>query len=1056
MEKITDQDFKDLMIISATIKKQKGVYSFAPVNSLYSKTKAASEFVPYFMVSDKQEVIGSNSSKGIEIIKISGLSPLIDFIYSWSHVGKAFRKKIKHIHEALYPKDLYPNGYPEPCLTGLPKTLNPMSPMEWNLLLNKAQTDNSQTHLALEYLMQPISSAEQSHRLVVFGEMKNEKTDFLRFVGATCDKYHRFVPVYIDLSVNDSDEFINILKYCIEPELKKIEEDSNIKCDFDSLLNRKDLLLLLDGLESIKPKSRLYNSLSEFCRVYERCHILLSCDKDCGYKYLDLIGDYQLSLLNGLSVIDQQKFAKESLDEDQQVLFNSLRQDDEILRLCANPSFLLLLRKAILECNEPKDLLTKWDQLDYLFSFVLKDHDHDEAALCDELINLAARRLKSSFSDHFSSRKRFKKPDKVLQKKLFEVNILVRDSNSQEGEYQFRSPTFFAYFAAKFLLQNRKICERLFFSSNSDELLSLFANDPSLRELFLFLFLNGKIPIDWVRDLLDPVEDDIFFHRITLGIKLLSQKRDHFPADSEILTRFDDSIKLILEIWRDAKYSFESDHLWTVIKDIAFSKPDLITNTILPPADVPIKIESDEMITKIANLSVIKTDTIDDYLDRNVTSTRYILNLLKNLTFNLGSLTQEKILNLFDKPEFELEVLALLGKTKLDFDKRNEALNLLKPMIQNPGENLKQTNRVIREQELRLTCAALANLELDINNAEKVINNLLKPTESENINQKQYEPFNRTWIAIELAQHYDLKQFTNQCRENILSELGKLSDKYMYLEYSRQVAAKMFEKTKDYDIRKALASIIWAKSIESVNLSEILNYLPLPKNTLERLIPKNIEIVIDDDESLHKLFDALYTRVDTEAEFIDGVLICILAGSNKIQVTKITIQLLEYLLSGRLIKKERLVNILLEAPIKSVDSKVVKQLQDYIENDLGLTTDLSHDVLRLYGKFSSFKKNDNPDLLFKILEDKIYLSDSSKTDIIKSAKDIIFNQLQFMREEEEKLLNLIKAIANNCNTSLVNDPFFCQLDKAGFRFYTENENGQEKINVTYRRFYRKS
>lgn len=1044
VELLTDQDFIDL-IISAAIKNQ-GNFCFAPVKneSLSSKVQAASGYVRNFIVSNNQTISPSISSYKINIEQFSDLSQLIKFIHSRSKAGKAFREKAIEDFCARFPD----GEYPEPRLTALVGKLDSMSPMAWQQLLFKAQNDSPETHLTFEYLMKPVSSEENAQRLVFLGEPGIGKSDLLRFVGAICAENFSHIPIYIDLSeYRSKNNFESILEQCT-----KLIDD---KCSLDSLLKRGDLLLLLDGLDSINPKSHLYKSLNIFNNLNKQCHILLSCDKDSGHKYLDLIGDYQLALINGLSLPDQQKFAKAKLDKHQQVFFDALRQDDEILRLCANPSFLFFFLTAIMECNDPEDLQTKWHQLDYLLTYALEGHNYDEANLRAELTSLATQILKIYFPNQFSSVNR---SNKSLRKLLSEMNILVRNPNSQDQEYHFSNPTLFAYFAATFLLQNKKALNCLLNPSSSEDLLYSFANHPLLRELFLMLFLNNKIPSDWVKDLLDPDKDDKFLHRITLGIKVLSQKQDHLQTDTEITSLFDCSVKKILGIWENAKYAFKSDHLWIAIKDIALLYPELIAKYILPSADGAVEIESEEVITKIANLSLLKAKALVTYLDsdttitRSVLKTRYVLNLLKKLTFYLDSITQEKILDLLDIPAFEFEVLALLGRSSLDADKRIEAIDLLTQMIENPGCNLKQKTDKTKKQELELTCAALAHLGLDIKIAQVLICNLLTTEESENFKGRQSTPFDRTWLAIELAQYYDLSNFTIRCRELILLELGKLSNKDGFLEFSKQTAARMFEKTKDYKTRKTLTSIIWfkpAKPKKPVKLSEILHSLTQAE-ILEWLVPENWDIEIEDEKSLQYLFTELCTRKGEAAIYVlDVTVMRLLAGTKQSEVTDIIKRLLNFYIYGTLIEKERILRILSEVPIKSVSSEVVNQLQKYVKEKYESETEISDDVLKLYVKFSKFTKINRSDSIYRILEDKISNSNTSETDFVSLGEDLVLSQLQFLHEDQNKLQNLIEVIANNDNTAMVNNPFYCQLDKAGFRFWSKDDNGQEKINVTY-------
>lgn len=1040
VERLTDQDFIDL-IISAAIDKQ-GNFCFAPVfdGSLSTKVQAASEYVHNFIVAEKQLINSLISSYQINIEKFSELPQLVDFIQSRNKAGKTFREKAVGDFYARFSD----GEYPEPRLTSLVGKLDLMSPIAWQQLLFKAQYDNPQTHLTFEYLMKPISSGENAQRLVFLGEPGIGKSDLLRFIAATCAENFSHIPVYIDLSEYRLNDFISILEQCT----RKIDN----QCRLDSLINRGDLLLLLDGLDSINPKSPLYKSLKIFNNLNKRCHILLSCDKDSGYKYLDLIGNYQLTLLNGLSLPDQQKFVKAKLDEQQQVLFDSLRQDDVFLRLCANPSFLSLFLTAIMECDDLEDLQTKWDQLDFFLSHALKGHNFDEKTLRAELTYLSAQILIIHFPEQFSTVKPLKKPNKTLRKLLSEINILVRNPDSQDQDYHFSNPTFFAYFATKFLLKNPKALSYLLNPSNLEDLLYSFANDPLLRELFLLLFVNDKIPPDWVKDLLSSEKDDRFLHRITLGIKVLSQQRNLLQTEPEIKSLFDCSVKKFLEIWENAKFSFKSDHLWTAIKDIALLYPELIAKFILPSADGVVEIESDEVITKIANLSVLKEDTLVLYLGVNTTITRYVLNLLKNLTTKMDIKTQERVLDFLANPQYEFEVLTLLGRSSLIIDQKTEAIKLLTQMIENPARNLIQKTDKTQKQELELTCAALAHLELDIKIAQEVICNLLTSERSEHINGKQSTPFDRTWLAIELAQYCDLSKFTIQVRELILLEMGKLSNKVGFLEFTKNAAARMFENTKDFKTRETLASIIWftpAKPKIPVKLSEILHSLTHTE-ILEWLVPDNWEIVIEDEKTLQNLFIELCTRKGEVAiNVLDVTVMSLLAGAKQSEVTEIIKRLLKFYFYGTLIEKERILRILSEVPSKSVGSEVVNRLQNYIKEKTDSETEISDDVLKLYVKFSTFANNTWSNLIYRILEDRILNSGAYETEFVSLGKDLVLNQLQFLHEGKNKLQNLIEVIANNDKNSLVNDPFYCQVDKAGFRFWSTDNGDQEKINVTH-------
>ena len=513
VERLTDQDFEQFIISAQVVKEDGAGYHFAPVASekFDLKIKAAYGIVQNFIVHPDQLGWTSATTTFINIEKKKDLPELVEYIRSHNVAGEKFRERAIAEFESRFPD----GNYPELFLTPLPDILSVMSPVAWQQILSEVQ--NSTTRSLFEYLLKPSSEQRPVARMVVFGDPGIGKSDLLKYVGYVCAKNHSFVPLYIDFSACKHHDFNSL----IAEQVKLIDKKANI----DALLERRDFLLLLDGLDSVGSQSELGKGIQKFSSLHNQCHIIISCDLQNGNSYLAITENYNLALINGLSLATQFKMV-EKLNDDQRTLFKSLHQDAGIAQLCANPAFLVSFIEGINQCDNLRMLQTKWSQMEGLFSVALsaQGENYPSKKLQQELVNLAERKLIRVFPSLPGVQS--SEGDKSNLKILADAKILLR-SQDDNDDYRFSTPSFLAFFAAKSLLKNESALIEFLKTP-----LSQLADDPSSRELFVFLHVNGKIPLEKLENLLDLEQDDVYLHRSTLAIKCLQQKETSIPASN--------------------------------------------------------------------------------------------------------------------------------------------------------------------------------------------------------------------------------------------------------------------------------------------------------------------------------------------------------------------------------------------------------------------------------------------------------------------------------------------------------------------------------------------
>lgn len=1066
---LTDNDLKDFIISVQFESNNNGGYEFAPVkaDNCHQKILAADPWVNNFIVAPKQS--HKKVNVGINITEVSSFQELLDFIRSRSITSNELREEAKRQFEAHFT-----GKYPEPVLTALRTKLPLMGPASWQQTLSDAQRSNPRRHSVFEYLMKPSFQQRQPIRLVLFGDPGIGKSDLLRYVASECARNFEYVPLYIDLS----DCKTKYIELC----LKKRAEEIDQKADVQSLLERGDLLLLFDGLDSVGCNTSLFRSIELFSNREKKCQIIFSCDTQMGNDYLKLTGNYQLLIINGLPIHAQHQVIS-NLDEDQKALFNSLKRDVGIARLCANPEFLESLKESIQRCDNPRDLVRKWDQLTALFKRALDGHETDLKTLDSSLIKLANGKLKRVFNKMTDLQTCKRKNDKA-RAVLTGNKILIRSSG--DSGYRFSTPSFLAYFATKSLLDHKNALDTFLTSpgedlaleisrlynksgnsndtSEQEELpesghrkalenfldpLSRLADDASSREIFTFLYVNGKIGIDLIASLLDPEKDDVFLHRSTLAIKCL-QQGGSIPG--RIKSVFEDAAKKLIALWNtsDQDFQIEADYLSEAIINLKSLEPGLVERGFENNLKDLSKLYGED----IGEVGLSETQTIET-LQTITGSIKDIPKLQESLKkvyifdLSLNPNQQRSILGFLSDTDLELESLDLLLKIKLNDHVKEEAIEMLKKRLENPdGDNIRQKTESRIREELEKACKVITRLGFEQAKAEEIILTLLST-------EKTDLKFKRSWLAIELAQYYNLMEFRPECRETILSGLGELLKNENYRAFVKAAATELYKKTIDtnetprpgpynnaYKVRQELALYIWS------DLSE---------KSQEDLLPKFDLRWTQSSDVVDKLLIESSTRQNYKSgKDLIEIIKLVLEKATDPEIDEISRKLLLVYTYGDSMVGERIHRIIQEGTgdyekSKKFNQKLRTQLEKLIENDNPSQPELTAKYIELSTVLNDSKTEvDLNDIIGKMLA---LLNDGEvSNEVLRRVKNITLlleKNANLLPAQMEQLLN---KIVNIDDPGKIVNSFTHQLDKAGFRFRIYPENDKNKISAKYNNF----
>ena len=1073
---LTDNDFKDFIISVQVESDNNGGYKFAPVNAenCHQKILAADPWVNNFIVAPGQNHQKTVDNLTITITEVPNFGELLKFIRRRGIAGEKFREEAKTQFEAHFEG----GKYPEPVLTALRTKLPIMGSAPWQQILLDAQRDNQRRHSVFEYLMKPPLPQRQPIRLVLFGDPGIGKSDLLRYVASECARNFAYVPFYIDLSAcKDKDKDIN--KY-IEIQAKKIDNNA----DVDSLLDRGDFLLLFDSLDSVGWNAPLFKSIELFCKRKNKCQIIFSCDSQKGNEYLGLTGNYQLSIINGLPLHVRQQIISD-LEEGQAALFNFLKRDVGIARLFANPAFFKSLKESIQKCNNPETLVKKWDQLTALFEQALDGHEPEctSDALKSDLIALANEKLKRVFKDITCLKLPNKKNDKV-RAVLIGNKILIRTSGG--SGYRFSTPSFLAYFATKSLLEPKhKKALDTFLNSPGEDLaleitvpdnktgnpedtfgqntipesghrkalenfldqLSRLADDASSREIFSFLYVNGKIKEDLIISLLDPEKDDVFLHRSTLAIKCLQQ-------DDSILghlkDKFEVAAKKLIALWNtsDQDFQIEADYLSEAIINLKSLKPGLVERGFESNL-IDLSEWYGEYIGEVG-LSKIQTK---ETLETITSSTEDILKLQESLKkiyvfdLSLDPNQQSSILNFLSNTDLELESLDVLLKTKLDDEVKKEAIKRLEKQLKYPdSDNIRQKTESRIREEFEKVCKVITRLGFEQAGAEDIISNLFTFDNADSI-------VNRSWLGIELAQYYNLMEFQPECRETILSGLGELHKNKNYRAFIKGAATELFKNTIDtkdnpkdnqrpgpynnaYKVRQELALYIWS------DLSEKSQEVLPPEFNL-RLTQSSVVV--------ENLLIELSTRhnYNIGKDLIERIKLVLLGAP---EIDEISRKLLLVYTYGDSMVGERILQIIREGLGDSAKGKIKKKLQKQLNKPFGDDErEVTAKYLELYTVINDTKKQEDlKDTIEKMLA---LINDGKVSDeVLRKVKNITLLLEKNANLQPAQMEELVNKIVNIESTEKVINSFTHQLDKSGFRFRIYQENGTNKISAKYNDF----
>jgi len=1013
VERLTDQDFEQFIISAQVVKDDGGGYHFAPVASEKFDLKiiAAYGIVQNFIVHPDQLGWTPATTTFINIEKKKDLPELVEYIRGHNVAGEKFRERAIEEFESRFPD----GNYPELVLTPLPDILSVMSPVAWQQILSEVQ--NSYTRSLFEYLLKPSSEQRSVARMVVFGDPGIGKSDLLKYVGYVCAKNHSFVPLYIDFSACKHHDFNSL----IAEQAKLIDKKANI----DALLERRDFLLLLDGLDSVGSQSELGKGIQIFSRLHNQCHIIISCDVQNGNSYLAITENYTLTLINGLSLATQFKMVEE-LSDDQRGLFKSLRHDAGIAQLCANPAFLVPFIEVINQCDNLRALQTKWSQMEVLFSIALSAQGgfYPSEKLQRELVNLAERKLIRVFPRLPGIQN--SAGDKNNLRILADAKILIR-SQEDNDDYRFSAPSFLAFFAAKSLLKNENALIDFLKTP-----LSQLADDPTSRELLVFLHVNGKIPREMLENLLDLEQDDVYLHRSALAIKCLQQKKEFsIPASN-----FEAAAEKVISLWKTSGFPIQSDFLFEAIVNIKLHAPNLIEKNIFGETGEFDAI-SQELFEHYSNgpgrINLPKSP--DPTNSRDTFKVLESLRWIKDFNITLDTNGQKRLLEYLSTWTLEFNALAVLLTTTLTKNSRLEAIRLLVEKLQKPVQ--RNINEII--QELQMVCEVLGNLGFSTAQAQQEILKIFSKEISESRDSTQAFPWD-TWLVIELAKYYDLDQFERECREKILEVLKNPPRTGQLEGYVKDAASLMFKKTCNYEIRKQLAQVIWSDTSEKEPIVE-------PGTTEPSY-----------------LVEEIVTRIDVVGEEILLEKIKAILEKSTSEAKTLTEKLILTFFYGNAITRRRILTIFSGVRIKSIGDEPMERLKTLIIETHSKRKDAT-DFIWLYSVLIEKVVDDTPTGVLQVVneilskkckEDPVNLESEENAncdELVAIAKNITL-ALERNARFEPILIDIVKQIVEYEGAKHVISPFTHQLDKAGFRFSILTKNGIQEISTEYNDFRR--
>lgn len=1028
LKPLKTSDFQNI-IVSAAITEEDGIFRFTQVShtSLAKKVSACRGY--NFIVSSNQKI----SPPGIEgVYKVEGLEQLVAFVFQRNEDAAPFRD---HAAKSMLSEDLHPELF----LTELPSPITMMSLMAWKSFLFGNREGNKRS--AFEYLMKPVTEeSNQGARLVVLGEPGSGKTYLLKFIASVCSENYSFVPLLVDLKAHSDDEcFIEVLNASI----KAIVDD---KLNVSNLVDRGDLLLLVDGLSALSEKSKLFKSLIAFLKQNPRCSAIISCDINLACKYLEGTGQFQHTIINGLILKVQSQLAETKLSTGaQKRLFFAYQQDAGFVRLSGNPSFFKNILQSVQRCNDPRKCKDHFGRLNNFLNYALTGLSIEKTKLEDTLKLLARNQFYKVLGLEITP---FPNEDVSISNAcnlLMDIGLLQPSYTAPERSYQFSTASFFAFYACKQVLDSGGIDEviKLLGCSDTEVLLSVFSSHTLLRELVLVLAQQYGHLGDWAEKLLSKDADDFFLHRTTLGIKCVREYPELLKI-KKIEAQIKAAANTILELWVKAEYFIIEGHLFDAIVDISYLLPDLFMGKVRAVSH-----DQKKSILERAQQFAGRVDIrgIGTLAGKTIGGTKHdikeSLMLMKLLCLTPSPEGQKAVLNLLGNGELDLDLLYFLGEVKFDdrvFNKLSRYFDQLIQQIEQAKEQ-NDSNKVLSYlKKVILTCRALGYQNLKTIEAQNLISRMFNKNLPELTERRLMD-----WAVIEISQYYDLKTFDYAIVNRLLSKLGQFVLDDQLCGDAKLAATRMFANTKDYNIRSRLVNITWHSTAclpqkPALKLSDAIAFLQ-NESTLGQI--SWLEDIIIEIDSL----DGLLAEISTRGDYAENNIIYVtrLAISNSSEhivngLTKL------FIVGNRRIRK-RILEAFSEAHLQLVDDDTVKCLNELICNTYYKHHKINKDDLHLYVKLTSVTADDNFEKVLKVINSWMGEQQSKDPETIGIVQKLIMNTFKWDFFDDQDLIGLVEVLASSAEKDLNLKPFFYQLDKKGYRFNI-GESGK-KIKVDY-------
>jgi len=822
---LTDQDLQGIAIIAQITRDQSG-YKFSPIAdaSISNKVKIINNYVGAVVLANGQVGVTRSSERRVNLHNVENIEQLLGILEIYSNKRQPFIKAAEDdylsiVGNALSEKELLIGERIDPSQGSIVSFKDPAFSLD-------GESNILRLRSVFEFLEKYEGLKTEPVRLLLVGEPGSGKSHFLVDIAYRIAKENTFIPLRVklddSLALNCENNFTQFINERVE--LIKANSDK-----FTDILGQGNLVLLIDGIGVLRSGSKLATSLVDFVKRNPKCGVIFVAEPQEEVYLKTKINSLKTCYLKSLNEREQTELLESSLRETQLGVSRKLRANSTLRQLLGNPYFIWRTKDFVQELDaEPNDISSIFTDF---FSHLLNKYTNrnDLITLADES---AFMLLQEACNSNVSDSRTFTKDelDQFLHNnnsvakvdnentidRLVEEKILTKVIVKFSPVYKFQGASILSFFASRYLLAKTAkdpysnwIELQPFFPTNwsFSNLIDWLSLSETFGETLVFLCLGMCKDQDLVSELLDPAKDDIFHHRSCLAMACLRHNAGLLShLDGETRTKVDEASKTLSKHFLQEDF-WLSGHILEGIRNIVLFNPEFVSS-LMDFSDHPDRFSRVCQVMQFDSLPDRFIDKLLEMLkvDSNRQNQKKALIWLSNL--QMAARSDEMISQLLELIKLEdscfelaLDSLSSIGITE---SKKADCLGVLVEILNQSRykekphrweervfKTIETTKRLNLMNEPEMRSVVRGFLQFDSNQREWLRNEMR---------------FGK-WFAIELAREQDLGEYDIRTVNQFLKLLTEVVPD---IGFNPELAAsRMFINTKDSDLRKKLAKIIW-------------------------------------------------------------------------------------------------------------------------------------------------------------------------------------------------------------------------------------------------------